>query len=182
MQSLNAYFVCLFWSSRDWMATIYAPLIGVSRTEWLMYMRLLELQGLHGYCVCILWNSQNLIIICMRPLELWGAWCLKKMHQKPFCASTHGAQTLVRLCIHIWFNIHIVVKCPCGSDDVSVFVIDTVEYFFIKVYFDMSQDLLKNIHLTWIEYIWNIFSYTCSHVHALIHRLTKKIPSLDKTF
>jgi hypothetical protein len=45
------------------MVTIYAPLIGVPRTEWLMYMRPLELQGLHGYYVCILWDSKDLINI-----------------------------------------------------------------------------------------------------------------------
>jgi len=37
------------------------------------------------------------------------------MCQKPFCASTHGAQTLVGFCIHIWFNIDIVVECPSGG-------------------------------------------------------------------
>jgi hypothetical protein len=72
MQSLNAYFICLLWSSRDRIATIYAPLIGVPRSDWLMYMHLLELQGPHGYSLCVLWNSKDLIAIIYASFGVLG--------------------------------------------------------------------------------------------------------------
>jgi hypothetical protein len=61
---------------------------------------------------------------------------------------------------------------PCVSDDVLICA-NMLEYFFMRVYFDISQNLSKTLYLIWMEYIWNIHSYTCSHVHALARMLKK---------
>jgi len=58
--------------------------------------------------------------------------------------NAHGAQSLVRLCIHIWFNMDIVANIHMVNDDVLVCA-NMLEFFFVRVYFDMSPNLLENI-------------------------------------
>jgi hypothetical protein len=90
------------------------------------------------------------------------------MHQKPFCASTHGAQTLVGFCIHIWFNKNIVVECPQGKSTWQWWHVKLcwhVGIFFVRVYFDMSWNLSK-------EYsIWHGTNISKIFLPTPIHRL-----------
>jgi hypothetical protein len=159
-KGLNGYYICpIEWNSKDWMANVYVSF---------------GIVGSHGYCLCILWNSKDLITIMYASFGALRGMMSYEVHQKPFCASTHGAQTSVRLCIHIWFNIDIIVRCPCGSDDVWVCVVDILEYFFyysifwhvtkfIKEYpFDMDSIYLEYFFLHLLT-----TSCSCSHVHKV---------------
>ncbi len=71
IQSLNAYFICLLWSSRiEWLCymrplefqglngIIYAS-FGVVRFIWLLSMHLLEFQGLDSYYICVFWTFRG---------------------------------------------------------------------------------------------------------------------------
>jgi hypothetical protein len=141
---LNGYAICVHRSSKDWMGTIYVS-FEVVGFIWLLSMHPLEFQGLDSYYICVIWTFKGHDVL--------------KIHQKPFCASTHGAQTLVGFCIHVWFNINIVVGCPWGKSTCQWW---HVMEFLKNIPFDMEQIYLKYsfLHLF-------IDSCSCSHVHKI---------------
>jgi len=56
--------------------------------------------------------------------------------------STHGAPTLVDFCTNNWLKKNIIVRCPCGSDDVWI-IANMANYTFVRVYFNMSSKFVK---------------------------------------
>jgi hypothetical protein len=70
------------------------------------------------------------------------------MWHKPFCASTHGAQTCVKFCTHICLNIDIVVRCSCGRSTWQWWHVSLSRHapiYFGSVYFVMSSKFVKKI-------------------------------------
>jgi hypothetical protein len=140
------------------MAIVYAS-FGVIGSKWLLFMHILEFQGLNGYYICVLWSFR-------------GQDFLKDAPKTFSCIKTWGTN-LAKFYIHIWFNINIIVKCPRGSDDVSICV-DMLKYFFVRVYFDMSPNLFRNIPFDmdqiYLEYSFvHLFTCSCSYSH--VHKI-----------
>ncbi len=49
-------------------------------------------------------------------------------------------------------------------------------FFFLENILSCHENLSKINYMTWIDYIWNIPSYWCSHFHAHSHSLINNIP------
>lgn len=129
--------VCVFWSCTVYMATPLHPS---------------NFQGLDRYYICVLWS-------------FWGHDVLRDMLNTFLCFNTWGTNLARVLYVHLiqhnhycWVStwpIHVLVMtCQFGLTCWNIILLE-----YILTYHIIYQNIF---YMKWMEYIWNIHSYTCS--------------------